>query len=150
MAGSVCERKDDTVQPITTAMMVRASQASLGSSGVCVSELISEDAKLVAAPLARSLFSRPRGRGPARERRRHTIAVEALVPPDAARVATVYTNAPERRREAFFADLCTLFVPTPVHYGAPHGKAHSALAPRSRRDQKAHSVPAPHQKPQFG
>ena len=51
------------MQPITTAMMVRASQASLGSSGVCVSELISEDAKLVAAPLARSLFSRPKGRG---------------------------------------------------------------------------------------
>ena len=26
--------------------------------------------------------------------------------------ATVYTNSPERRREAVFADLCTLFVPT--------------------------------------
>ena len=117
------------MQPITPAMMVRASQALLSSSGVCVSERLSKDAKLAAAALAQSLFSRPRGRGPARGRRRHTIAVEALVPPDAARVATVYTNAPERRREAVFADLCTLFVPTPVHYGAPHGKAHSALAP---------------------
>ena len=115
-----------------------------------MSELISEDAKLVAAPLARSLFSRPRGRGPARGRRRRAMAVEALVPPDAARVAIVYTNAPKRLRGAVFADLCTLFVPTSVHYGAPHGKAHSALVPRSRRDQKAHSAPAPHQKPQFG
>ncbi len=31
-----------------------------------------------------------------------------LVPPDAARVATVYTSAPKRRRETVFADLCTL------------------------------------------
>ena len=99
------------MQPITTAMMVRASQASLGSSGVCVSERLSKDAKLAAAALAQSLFSRPKGRGPARGRRRRAMAVEALVPPDAARVATVYTNAPERRREAVFADLCTLFVP---------------------------------------
>ena len=103
--------KDDTVQPITTAMMVRASQASLGSSGVCVSERLSKDAKLAAAALARSLFSRPKGRGPARGRRGHTMAVEALVPPDAARVATVYTNAPERRRGAVLADLCTLLCP---------------------------------------
>ena len=147
--------------------MVRASQAPLGSSGVCVDERLSEDAKLAAAPLAQSLSSRPRGRGPARGRRRRAMAVETLVPPDAARVATVatvYTNAPKRLRGAVFADLCTLFVPTPVHYGAPHGKAHSALAPRSRRDQKPHSAPAtsrkdalwprqpgaPHGKAQFG
>ena len=52
----------------------------------------------------------------ARGRHRHAMAVEALVPPDAARVAiriatrvaTVYTNAPKRRREAILANLCTL------------------------------------------
>ena len=37
------------------------------------------------------------------------MAVGALVPPDATRVATVYTNDPKRLREAVFADLCTLF-----------------------------------------
>ena len=54
--------------------------------------------------------------GPARGRRRHAVAVEALAPPDAARVAiriatrvaTVYTNAPKRRREARSSHLCTL------------------------------------------
>ena len=59
--------------------------------------------------------------GPARGRRRHAVAAEALVPPGAARVAiriatrvaTVYTNAPKRLREAILADLCTLLrVPT--------------------------------------
>ena len=57
--------------------------------------------------------------GPARRRRRHAMVVEALVPPDAARVAiriatrvaTVYTNAPKRRREAISIDLCTLLRP---------------------------------------
>ena len=49
--------------------------------------------------------------GPARGRRRHAMAVEALAPPDAARVAIVYTNAPKRRREAIFTDLCTLLRP---------------------------------------
>ena len=57
--------------------------------------------------------------GPARGRRRHAVAVEALAPPDAARVAiriatrvaTVYTNAPKRRREAILTDLCTLLRP---------------------------------------
>ena len=109
--------------------MVRASQASLGSSGVCVSERLSKDAKLAAAALAQSLFSRPKGRGPARGRRRRAMAVEALVPPDAACVATVYTNAPERRREAVFADLCTLFVPrlsTTAHLTERH-TLHSPL-----------------------
>ena len=54
--------------------------------------------------------------GPARGRRRHAVAAEALVPPDAARdairiatrVATVYTNAPKRRGEARSSHLCTL------------------------------------------
>ena len=57
--------------------------------------------------------------GPARRRRRHAVAAEALAPPDAARVAiriatrvaTVYTNAPKRRREAILANLCTLLRP---------------------------------------
>ena len=47
------------------------------------------------------------------------MVAEALVPPDAARVAiriatrvaTVYTNAPKRRREAILTDLCTLLRP---------------------------------------
>ena len=50
-------------------------------------------------------------------RRRHTMAVEALVPPDATRVATriaahsatVYTNGKKLCREAILANLCTLF-----------------------------------------
>ena len=40
--------------------------------------------------------------------------VGALVPPDAAHVATVYTNALKRLREAVFADLCTLLRPRPL------------------------------------
>ena len=51
------------------------------------------------------------------------MAVEALVPPDAARVviriatrvATVYTNALKRHREAILTDLCTLL--------RPHGRS---------------------------
>ena len=69
--------------------------------------------------------------GPARGRRRHAMAAEALVPLDAARVAiriatrvaTVYTNAPKRRREAILADLCTLL--------RPHGVARTILARRN-------------------
>ena len=57
--------------------------------------------------------------GPARGRRRHAMAVEALVPPGTARVAiriatrvaTVYTNAPKRHRGAISTDLCTLLRP---------------------------------------
>ena len=97
------------MQPITTAMMVRASQALLGSSGVCVSERLSKDAKLAAAPLAQSLFSRPRGRGPAKGRRRHTMAVEALVPPDAARGAVrtqQCTQMPRNGAERSFSPIC--------------------------------------------
>ena len=70
-----------------------------GSSGVCVGCCLGEDANLAAAPLVQSLFFRPRGRWPPRGRRRHVMVVEALVPPDAARVATsgatVYTSAPD-------------------------------------------------------
>ncbi len=83
-----------------------------GSSGVCVGCCLGEDANLAATPLVQSLFFRPRGRWPPRECRRHVMVVGTLVPPDAARVATsvatVYTNAPKRLREAVFADLCTL------------------------------------------
>ena len=54
--------------------------------------------------------------GPARRRRRHAMAVEALVLPDAVRVAIriatrvaiVYTNAPIRCGEARSSHLCTL------------------------------------------
>ena len=64
-----------------------------GTSGACMGCCLGEDAKLAAAPLAQSLFFRPkvfrpRERRPPMERRRHAMAVEALVPPDAARVAT--------------------------------------------------------------
>ena len=62
-------------------------------------------------------------------RRRHTMAVEELVPPDAARVATVYTNAPKRPREAVFADLCTLL--------CPHGPS------RDRVGHESHDVDGP-------
>ena len=63
-------------------------------------------------------------RGPARGRRRHAMAIEALVPPGAARVAIrivtrvaiVYTNAPIWRGEAISTDLCTLLT--------PHGCSH--------------------------
>ena len=83
-----------------------------GSSGVCVGCCLSEDANLAAAPLVQSLFFRPRGRWPPKGRRRHVMVVGALVPTDAARVATsgatVYTSAPKRRREAILANLCTL------------------------------------------
>ena len=69
--------------------------------------------------------------GPARGRSRHAMAVEALVPPDAARVAiriatrvaTVYTNAPKRPRGAISADLCTLL--------RPHGRSQLAQQPNS-------------------
>ena len=68
--------------------------------------------------------------GPARGRRRHAVVVEALAPPDAARVAiriatrvaTVYTNAPKRPRGAISTDLCTLL------RRRPGGEAHAALA----------------------
>ena len=68
--------------------------------------------------------------GPARRRRRHAMVVEALVPPGAARVAiriatrvaTVYTNAPKRRREAISTYLCTLL------RCRPGGDAHVAGA----------------------
>ena len=99
---------------------------------------LGEDAKLAVAPLTQSLFSRPRGRRPPRGRRRHAMAVGALVPPDAARVATriatVYTNAPKRLQEAILADLCALLtVSTSDHAtGRRHGSydVDGPMAPR--------------------
>ena len=46
---------------------------------------LGEDANLAVAPLAQSLFFRPGERRPPMEHRRHTMAVEALVSPDATR-----------------------------------------------------------------
>ena len=66
--------------------------------------------------------------GPARGRSRHAMVAEALVPPDATRVATVYTNAPKRHREAILANLCTLLRP------------HRLLARSSRRNS-VHKCP---------
>ena len=70
-------------------------------------------------------------RGASGGRRRHAMVVEALAPPGAAHVAiriatrgatlvaTVYTNAPKRRRGAILANLCTLLRPhTAVRNGA--------------------------------
>ena len=81
------------------------------------------------AARAESVFPAKR-EGSARGRRRHAVVVEALVPPSAARVAiriatrvaTVYTNAPKRRREAILANLCTLL------RRRPGGDAHAVLA----------------------
>ena len=66
------------------------------------------------------------------------VAVEALVPPSAARVAiriatrvaTVYTNAPKRHRGAISTDLCTLL--------RPHGRSHFLARPNS-----VHKCPNP-------
>ena len=49
---------------------------------------LGEDANLAAAPLAQSLFFRPRERRPPMGRRRHTMAVEALVSPRATRLSS--------------------------------------------------------------
>ena len=89
------------------------------------------------ATRAESVFPTKR-EGPARGCRRHAMAVEALVPPGAARVAiriatrvaTVYTNAPKRRREAVFADLCTLL--------RPHGRSRDQVGPRVPRYRRPH------------
>ena len=81
--------------------------------------------------------------GPARGRRQHAVAVEALMPPDAARVAiriatrvaTVYTNAPIRRREARSSHLCTLLRPhvCPQQRNSVHKCPKTALIGHFRR-----------------
>ena len=57
---------------------------------------LGEDAKLAAAPLAQDLFSLPGERWPPRGRRRHAMAIEVLVPPGAARIATRATLASQQ------------------------------------------------------
>ena len=98
----------------------------------------------------------PKREGPARRRRRHAMVVEALVPPGAARVAiriatrvaTVYTNAPKRRRGAILADLCTLLtIPTAARAtGRGHGShdIDDPMAPvmPGRLGPEAHAVKA--------
>ena len=105
-----------------------------GSSGVCVGCCLSEDANPAAASLTRILSSRPCERPPPRRHRRRIMVVGALVPPDAARVAahvaTVYTNAPKRLREAVFADLCTLL--------PSHGRSRDRAGPRVPRHRRPH------------
>ena len=49
--------------------------------------------------------------------RRHPMVVETLVSPNATRIATVYTNALNRRREAIFINLCTLLLRLSVRSG---------------------------------
>ena len=56
------------------------------------------------------------------------ICVHSCVPAPAHSVATVYTNAPKRRREAIFADLCTLL----RHHGRSRDRA-GPWVPRHRR-----------------
>ena len=51
------------------------------------------------------------------------------MPPDATRIATVYTSAPKRLREAVFVDLCTLL--------RPHGRSHD------RVDHESHDIDGP-------
>ena len=86
--------------------------------------------------------------GPARRRRRHAVAAEALVPPGATRVAiriatrvathvaTVYTNASKRRREAISTDLCTLLRPhvCPQQRNSPTVYTN---APKRRREARS-------------
>ena len=108
---------------------------------------LGEDARLAVAPLAQSLFFRPRERWSPRGRRRRAMAVEALVPPDTVRVATrgaahsptVYTNAPKRRQEAIFANRCTLLRPhvCPQRRNSVH--KWSKTAPRDHFSQSVYT-----------
>ena len=76
--------------------------------------------------------------------RRHAVTAEALAPPDAARVAirivtrvaTVYTNAPKRRRGAISTDLCTLLRPRicPQQRNSPTVYTN---APKRRREARS-------------
>ena len=107
---------------------------------------------------AQSPFFRPGKRWPPRARRRRALAVESLAPPDAARIAarvatggsahgaTVYTNAPKRRREAIFANLCTLLRPPPTparETGRGHGShdVNGPMAPAMPRRSGLRTTP---------
>ena len=98
-------------------------QNTNGSSGVCMGCCLGEDANLATAPLAQSLFFRPRERRPPMgDRRRHAMAVEALVPPDAARAILASqqcTQVPQNGIEEPFSPICVhSCAPTSVHNGA--------------------------------
>ena len=91
-----------------------------------------------------------KGEAATEERCWHTMAVGALVPPDAAcvatRDATVYTNAPKRRRGAVFANLCTLLCPhvCPQRRNSVHKCPRTA--PRGYFSQSVYT-PASHTRP---
>ena len=120
-----------------------------GSSGVCVGCCLGEDANLAATPLVQSLFFRPRGRRPPKGRRRRAMVVGALVPTDAARVATVYTSAPKPRREAILADLCTLLrsLTCPQRRNSVHECPKTAPRGRFRRSVYTPASPRPLARP---
>ena len=134
--------RDDALLPVK-----RGPHCLLELLGVCVGCCLGEDANLAAAPLVQSLFSRPRGRWPPRGRRRRAMVVGALVPPDAARVATsvatVYTSAPKRRREAILVDLCTLLrsLTCPQRRNSVHECP--KMAPKGRFRQSVYTPASP-------
>ena len=142
-------RLGEQVARVPLALYVHLSSRNLGSSGVSVGCCLGEDAKLAAAPLAQGPFSRPGGRRPPRGRRRHAMAVGALVPPDATRIAargaTVYTNAPKQLREAVSADLCTLLRPhvCPQRRNSVHKCPKTAPRGRFRRSVYTPLPPRP-------
>ena len=96
-----------------------ASLSHDAASSARLQRQTSGDATRAEPVFAQSPFFRPGERWPPRAHRRRALAVEPLAPPAAARVAacvetrvaTVYTNAPKRRREAILANLCTLLLP---------------------------------------
>ena len=100
-----------------------------GSSGVCMGCCLDEDARLAAA-LAQSLPSRQGGGDHRGGRRRHTMALEPLVPPDSVRVATRIaartilasqqcTRMPQNGAKRPFLPICVhSCVLTSVHNGA--------------------------------
>ena len=77
-----------------------------GSSGVCVSWHLSENASLAAAPLAQSLFSRPGERRATEGCCRHAMAVGALVPPDATLASQQCTRMTQNGSERLFSPIC--------------------------------------------
>ncbi len=106
-----------------------------GSSGIDMGCCLGEDARLAVAPLAQSLSHRAcfpdQGGGDHRGgRRRHTMALEPLVPPDTVRVATRIaartilasqqcTRMPQNGAKRPFLPICVhSYVPTSARNGA--------------------------------
>ena len=94
---------------------------------------------------SRRVYLPDQGRGGHREGcRRHAMAVGALVPPGATRVAiriatrvaTVYTNALKRRGEAILGDLCTLLRPR-ARPQRRHSPTVYTNAPKRRRGARS-------------